>query len=144
MIQIVNQNVDTDRKWSKLFDRMYLYRYKILKINKSSKIFVFFPEKNSESPEVRFLLHFQKAKKVSTKTLMSTKTLSTKTLMDCMLDFQPRFYSKFSILRQTFKLAHCWLIRWKVQIILSFIFYSMFARKCDIGFSGRNTIYWVL
>ena len=22
MIQIVNQNVDTDRKWSKLFDRM--------------------------------------------------------------------------------------------------------------------------
>ena len=55
-----------------------------MKINRSSKIFVFFPEKNSESPEVRFLLHFQKAKKVSTKTLMSTKTLSTKTLMDCI------------------------------------------------------------
>ena len=42
-----------------------------------------FPSKNSESPEIFFLLHFQRAKKVSTKTGMSTKTVSTKIGMDC-------------------------------------------------------------
>jgi hypothetical protein len=42
------------------------------------------PSKNFESPEILFLLHFQRAKKVSTKTGMSTKIVSTKIGMDCI------------------------------------------------------------
>ena len=40
---------------------------------------MYFPRKKSESPEISFLWHFQKAKKVVIKTVMAIKTV-----MDCI------------------------------------------------------------
>ena len=50
---------------------------------KHANFLFLFHQKNSESPEIIFLWHFQKAKKVAIKTLMAIKTLAIKTLMYC-------------------------------------------------------------
>ena len=46
---------------------------------------MYFSRKKSESPEIRFLWHFQKAKKVAIKTVMAIKTVAIKTVMDCIV-----------------------------------------------------------
>ena len=44
---------------------------------------MYFSPQKSESPEIRFLWHFQKAKKVAIKTVMAIKIVAIKTVMDC-------------------------------------------------------------
>ena len=103
-----------------------------------------YPRKKSESPEIRFLWHFQKAKKVAIKTVMAIKTVAIKTVMDCnRIFFEPwrRFLTNSDMKNSSqatpgFSKIQAWLSRNEGEGFPGF--FGILAKVQDYGAGFRN------